>query len=172
MSLQIAFPHIPVYYVSLNSLLPLSKNPDSSTILQTPLHLKSFCSMYGPNHMLVGGTLGGQFADWLLASRTKENSAFYLLQETFPFFNDNPDFIKQIPLYQSYELLSLPDMEAANAVYINNNLIVRSSEEFPISIACIREKIPTSNFVKEIFEVNASELSKVDGALTCCSLLF
>jgi dimethylargininase len=67
---------------------------------------------------------------------------------------------------KQYEFFHVPDIPASNVVFVNDCLITRCSVEFPRSIELIRDK------VGGIIEVNMSELSKIDGALTCCSVLY
>lgn len=63
------------------------------------------------------------------------------------------------------QICKVPDTEAANCLFINGTLVHRSAEEFPVSASLLKTLgYPT-------VEVNASELAKCDGALTCCSLL-
>ena len=107
---------------------------------ESTLHLKSACSMCGPNHVLVGGELGKIIGRELEFSRHCSSSC--------------------------YKISHVPDTEAANCVYVNGVLIRRSDDEFPNSKP-VFDKIGG----KQI-QVTASELAKVDGALTCCSLLF
>jgi N-dimethylarginine dimethylaminohydrolase len=66
------------------------------------------------------------------------------------------------------QFLNVPDVGASNCVYVNQTLIRRSRTEFPNSEALFREHIP--KYIRHV-EVEAGELAKVDGALTCCSLL-
>ena len=65
-----------------------------------------------------------------------------------------------------YKITVIADSEAANCVYVNGVLIRRTREEFPQSADGL-----DSIGGKQI-HVNASELSKIDAALTCCSVLF
>ena len=64
-----------------------------------------------------------------------------------------------------YQILRVPDQDAANCLYINGTLIHRSAKEFPES-AKVFEDIAC-----EKLDLNVSELSKAQGALTCCSIL-
>jgi dimethylargininase len=66
----------------------------------------------------------------------------------------------------SYEYLTINDDKAANCIYANDVLIISSRDAFPDSfdqlnkIAC-NTKVPLS----------LTELNKVDGCFTCCSVL-
>lgn len=64
-----------------------------------------------------------------------------------------------------YTFLNVSHDAAANCLWINGTLIHRSSSEFP----SIKEDFASLNCPK--LEVSNEELSKVDGALTCSSLL-
>lgn len=119
-------------------MIDIQKLQDSNS--QKALHLKSFCSMGNEHTILVGGEIGERFRKWITNRPTGE--------------------------CHPYKFLSLPDMEAANAVYVNGTLIRRASSEFPNSSEAFAKLD-----VKQV-EVEASELAKVDGALTCCSVLF
>jgi dimethylargininase len=64
-----------------------------------------------------------------------------------------------------YTPLWIPDLEAANVMYVNGCVLHRSHREFPASARVFQNlNCPT-------IEIENSELGKVDGALTCCSLL-
>lgn len=65
-----------------------------------------------------------------------------------------------------YKITHVPDNEAANCVYVNGTLIRRTREEFPLSA----DALDSIGGVQ--LEIKASELAKVDGALSCCSVLF
>lgn len=66
-----------------------------------------------------------------------------------------------------YTYLELPEDTGANCLYLNNTLIHACGEWLPDS--CRRyEELQTS--AKKV-ALNNSELSKVDGCLTCCSVL-
>ena len=66
-----------------------------------------------------------------------------------------------------YSFVEVPDDAAANCLLINGVLIHRGREEFPASVGVIEDKLPDINKM----ELTNKELSKVDGALTCCSVL-
>lgn len=67
-----------------------------------------------------------------------------------------------------YKVIHVPDTAAANCVYVNGTIVRRSNKEFPASELVFRTKM--SPKLKQI-QIEAGELAKVDGALTCCSLL-
>jgi len=114
-----------------------------SKFSSSSLHLKSACSMCGPGAIAVGGHVGKFIQDSIVASGRSEYQYFYT-----------------------------EDMGAANCVYLNDVLIRRHEREFPASIEGLRA---IDAFVKAsggtVTEIEADELAKVDGALTCCSLL-
>ena len=64
-----------------------------------------------------------------------------------------------------YDKLPLPEDIAANCLYVNGILVHASSSYVPLSIAKLR------SLNCDRIELNLSELSKLDGCLTCCSLL-
>jgi len=64
-----------------------------------------------------------------------------------------------------YQILRVPDKEAANCLYINGTLIHRSPEEFPESAKVFEE------LACDKLDLNMSEMAKAQGALTCCSIL-
>jgi len=101
------------------------------------LHLKSACSMCGPDHILVGGDLG-----LLISNKINEISP------------------------STYKITYVHDPEAANCLYINDTLIRRTEDEFPLSADQL------ASIGGKQLQVGASELAKVDAALTCCSVLF
>ncbi|XP_063283691.1 N(G),N(G)-dimethylarginine dimethylaminohydrolase 1 isoform X3 [Pelobates fuscus] len=107
------------------------------------LHLKSFCSMAGPNLIVIGSSEGAQKA-----------------LKTMQQMSDH-----------RYDKLTVPDDAAANCIYLNipskgHVLLHRAPEEFPESVK-VFEKLKDHMLIP----VANSELAKVDGALTCCSLL-
>lgn len=130
------------------------------------LHLKSFCSMAGDGKILVGGNVGKRFQDffaerilweidWIPASRGP--SHFDLTGKMRP------------DLYPQYDVIHLPDIAASNCVHVNGTIIRRATEEFPESgrIFETRDSLKNVNQIEIVYD----ELAKVDGALTCCSLL-
>ncbi|XP_011932375.1 PREDICTED: N(G),N(G)-dimethylarginine dimethylaminohydrolase 1 isoform X1 [Cercocebus atys] len=107
------------------------------------LHLKSFCSMAGPNLIAIGSSESAQ-------------KALKIMQQ----MSDH-----------RYDKLTVPDDIAANCVYLNipnkgHVLLHRTPEEYPES-AKVYEKLKDHMLIP----VSMSELEKVDGLLTCCSVL-
>ncbi|XP_041063524.1 N(G),N(G)-dimethylarginine dimethylaminohydrolase 1 isoform X1 [Carcharodon carcharias] len=107
------------------------------------LHLKSYCTMAGPGLIAIGSSEHAQ-------------KALKIMQEMSE---------------HRYDKLTLPDDQAANCVYLNipnkgHVLLHRAPEEFPES-AKVFEKLKDYMLIP----VSNSELAKVDGGLTCCSVL-
>ncbi|XP_029111015.1 N(G),N(G)-dimethylarginine dimethylaminohydrolase 1-like [Scleropages formosus] len=106
------------------------------------LHLKSFCSMAGPDLIAIGSSEPAQ-------------KAFKVMQQ----MSDH-----------RYDKLTVSDDIAANCVYMNlpdkgHVLLYCTSEEYPES-AKVFEKLKDYTLIP----VSNSEKVKVDGALTCCSV--
>ena len=136
-----------------------------------PLHLKSMCSMGGDNHILLGGTPYSSIIQQLI-QRPKPN---LILQPLKSDLHTPKDSDSDSSSDNDYIFTHLPyEVSAANVLYINNTIIRRTSDEFPLSEAIFRSAqfsgSGTSATTTQI-QVEASELAKVDGALTCCSLL-
>ncbi|CAJ1061082.1 N(G)%2CN(G)-dimethylarginine dimethylaminohydrolase 1 [Xyrichtys novacula] len=107
------------------------------------LHLKSFCSMGGPGLIVIGSSEPAQ-------------KALKIMQQ----MSDH-----------RYDKLTVPDDLAANCIYMNlpnkgHVLLHCTSEEFPES-AKVFEKLKDHLLIP----VSNMEKVKVDGALTCCSVL-
>ncbi|OCT84724.1 hypothetical protein XELAEV_18022880mg [Xenopus laevis] len=107
------------------------------------LHLKSFCSMAGPNLIAIGSSEAAQKA-----------------LKTMQQMSDH-----------RYDKLTLPDNAAANCIYLNipskgHVLLHLAPEDFPES-AKVFEKLKEHM----LFPLPNTELAKVDGCLTCCSIL-
>ncbi|XP_046906024.1 N(G),N(G)-dimethylarginine dimethylaminohydrolase 1 isoform X2 [Hypomesus transpacificus] len=107
------------------------------------LHLKSFCSMGGPGLIVIGSSEPAQ-------------KALKIMQQ----MSDH-----------RYDKLTVPDDVAANCVYMNlpskgHVLLHCMPEEFPES-AKVFEKLKDHMLIP----VSNMEKAKVDGALTCCSVL-
>ena len=156
-SIQAVFQEYPVRMVDIVDLvayasktLSLIEDPFMGHDFQSfdVLHLKSFCSMCNEDTILVGGSMGLALKLYLQRNRT---------------VNLSPN-----TSIASYRFIEVPDMAAANAVYVNNTLIRRSKNEYPASDTVFRTQLPVT--IKQV-EVSSGELAKVDGALTCCSIL-
>ncbi|XP_072295018.1 N(G),N(G)-dimethylarginine dimethylaminohydrolase 1 [Eucyclogobius newberryi] len=107
------------------------------------LHLKSFCSMGGPGLILIGSSEHAQ-------------KALKIMQQ----MSDH-----------RYEKLTVPDDLAANCVYMNlpdkgHVLLHSTADMFPESFKVL-EKLQDYTLIP----LSNSEKMKVDGALTCCSVL-
>ncbi|XP_050419879.1 N(G),N(G)-dimethylarginine dimethylaminohydrolase 1 [Adelges cooleyi] len=103
-------------------------------------HLKTIVSMAGPDVMCVGSSEESKHILKLL-----EQEATY-----------------------SYQILTLPEDEAANVMYINGTLLHRSAKEIPKSFKVLNEKISDIS----LQSVDISELLKCDGVnLNSCCLL-
>ncbi len=148
--------------------------------------------------VVVGGEIGKIFANWLQISRSEYDSAYHQCfnqqvshngQHLHPHRYNEHHARDQGHGHShrghegeahgpvKYDVLAVPDRDAANLVYINGHLIRRSSQEFPNSGVIFDSFVRKMNHshrghVIVQKEVNASELAKVDGAITCCSLLF
>ncbi|XP_061884194.1 N(G),N(G)-dimethylarginine dimethylaminohydrolase 1 isoform X2 [Entelurus aequoreus] len=107
------------------------------------LHLKSFCSMGGPGLIIIGSSEPAQ-------------KALKIMQQ----MSDH-----------RYDKLTVPDDLAANCIYMNLSnkghvLLHCTPEEFPES-AKMFEKLKDHMLIP----LSNMEKVKVDGALTCCSVL-
>ncbi|XP_061594657.1 N(G),N(G)-dimethylarginine dimethylaminohydrolase 1 [Cololabis saira] len=107
------------------------------------LHLKSFCSMGGPGLIVIGSSEPAQ-------------KALKIMQQ----MSDH-----------RYDKLTVPDDLAANCIYMNlpnkgHVLLHCTADEFPESVK-VFEKLKDHMLIP----VSNQEKCKVDGALTCCSVL-
>ncbi|XP_029355940.1 N(G),N(G)-dimethylarginine dimethylaminohydrolase 1 isoform X2 [Echeneis naucrates] len=115
----------------------------STVPVREGLHLKSFCSMGGPGLIVIGSSEPAQ-------------KALKIMQQ----MSDH-----------RYDKLTVPDDAAANCVYMNlpnkgHVLLHCTVDEFPQS-AKVFEKLKDHMLIP----VSNMEKVKVDGALTCCSVL-
>ena len=69
-----------------------------------------------------------------------------------------------------YNMAYVPDEGAANVVTVNNNVLRRDASDFPTSESAFMS-ISTKYKGLVYHLMQGNELAKVDGALTCCSLL-
>ena len=65
-----------------------------------------------------------------------------------------------------YELVHVPDMSAANCVWANDVLVRPLSSEMSAESSRVLDTLSGSHV-----QVATSELAKLDGAITCCSVL-
>jgi len=65
-----------------------------------------------------------------------------------------------------YKVVFVPDDLASNCVLVNGKIICHTMKRFPQSISKF-QKLPV-----ELVEIENTEVEKVDGAFTCCSLLY
>ncbi|XP_075692479.1 putative hydrolase DDAH2 [Rhinoderma darwinii] len=115
----------------------------STVPLAGDLHLKSFCSMCGPDTLVVG------------SSDTAKKALQRMEQLTD----------------RHYETLTVPDDAAANCIYTrvgpkSNVLVHRSAEEYPNSVQ-VFQKLTDYTLVP----ASCTEVSKIGGCLTACSIL-
>jgi N-dimethylarginine dimethylaminohydrolase len=151
--LQEIFPYYPVISIDLKTLMDLaaveynrsSKSTHHHHQMEEVLHLKSFCSACGDGKIVVGGLIGQIFKQLLLSNKMNH-------------------------LFKEVDIIHVPDAAAANCIYANETIIRRSSEEYPDSVKVFLTH-PYLKLISQL-EVRSDELAKVDGALTCCSVLF
>ena len=65
-----------------------------------------------------------------------------------------------------YQYLEVPDDTGANCLYVNGTIIHVSKEDYPRSFE-VFQRFPAEKKIS----LSASELNKVDGCFTCCSVL-
>ena len=155
----------PAYNVNI---IPLQDLKEETQWNEPVLHLKSFCSMCGEGKIITGGPFGRAFKRYL-AERGPLHHRFRIICCQTPLraigeYADFRDFA-----YHSYDVIHVPDAAAANCLYINGTIIRRATDEFPESgkVFETHESLCLENQI----ELEYDELAKVDGALTCCSLL-
>ena len=105
------------------------------------LHLKSVMSMATTDCIAIGSSTAAMEVKAVIESSTKFK----------------------------YNYLQVPDDTGANCLFINGTIVHASKEAFPKSCE-VFEKF-SSPEVKEKIALSASELNKVDGCFTCCSVL-
>ncbi len=149
----------------------------SILIQDLPLHLKSFLSQYDQSSIAIGDRIGSVFGRWV-NSRTASQLAVSqaIVDNSLTLFLSESDRsrVKQLhDVYKHkemfrYNLVELPDQEAANLLYINGRRIRRANMEYPTSGKILQQYDKKCTDI----EVLANELAKVDGALSCCALFF
>nr|CAH17923.1 dimethylarginine dimethylaminohydrolase [Suberites domuncula] len=107
------------------------------------LHLKSFLSMATPNHIAMGSSSAALDAKQLIETEGK--------------------------FKYSYRYLQVPDDIGANCLYINGTIVHANNETFPKSCKVFEKFVDAD--VKAKIALSASEVNKVDGCFTCCSVL-
>ena len=75
--------------------------------------------------------------------------------------------MKEISEYKKYQVITVPENQAVNCLYLNNTLLHCSSDEYPNSAKMFGSKIDQNRI-----ELKNKEFGKVDRFLTCRSLLF
>ena len=105
--------------------------------MSVPLHLKSMCSRGGDDILVVGGRAGHIFSK--------------VVEAVAP---------------QTYKFLQLPDMTAANCIWVNGVLVRPLSSEMSETSSDLLDTLGGNHV-----QVATSELAKLDGAITCCSVL-
>lgn len=75
--------------------------------------------------------------------------------------------MKEISEYKKYQVITIPEPNAVNCLYMNNTLVHCSSEEYPNCAKIFASKIDHNRI-----ELKNRQFSKVDRFLTCRSLLF
>ena len=133
---------IPVHSIEMKGLPQLSGR---NMMHSPPLHLKSLCSIAGPGRIIVGGPYANMI-------KSQMRAASQLARD-------------------EYEYFEVPDEGSANCVFINGHLLRRSRQEFPKSETVFCSNEFSRNSSLQHIELEGSELAKLDGALTCCSLL-
>ena len=66
-----------------------------------------------------------------------------------------------------YQFVEVPDNTGANCLYVNGTLIHIAKEDYPRSFE-VFEKFSAHH---QKISLSASQLNKVDGCFTCCSVL-
>jgi dimethylargininase len=164
--LQDFFAPIPVYYLHLQSLIDQSMKlyNQSPALYENPkflLHMKSCCSMISSSTVITGGVYGETLQSWLNKSSQDSSNS-----------EENP--IRCLSKSKSVAPLSVqsiwvPNQDAANVLLANNWVIHRGHKKYPQSFPIIRKFCYERGL--HSMEIEYDELAKVDGALTCCSLL-
>jgi len=107
----------------------------------TCLHLKSVASMGSDKVVIVGKSDLGQHVKAEMRRKSTKRLQF----------------------------LDVPDDSGANCVIANDSLLYVSAEQFPESAGIIEDAFKKEK--RHLIPLENTELSKVDGCLTCCSLL-
>ncbi len=111
------------------------------TVIDSCLHLKSMLSMVVPDYISIGTSQAAAVAKEIM-----ERDGHF-----------------------KYNFLPVPDDFGANCLFVNGTVVYVSKDAYPKSYEVL-EKLSLPGFSEKIV-VNISELHKVDGCLTCCSVL-
>ncbi|RLW05744.1 hypothetical protein DV515_00004889 [Chloebia gouldiae] len=173
----------------------------STVPVHDSLHLKSFCSMAGPNLIAIGSSEGAQKAlkvmvslcsgpwqSWQAGDSVAMRdggsggravqvctrmtlSAHHICGDVKGILRqENRSRTMQQMSDHRYDKLTVPDDAAANCIYLNipskgHVLLHRAPEEYPES-AKVFEKLKDHMLIP----IANTELEKIDGSLTCCSV--
>lgn len=123
--------------------------PTTAVPVAAGLHLKSVCSMVAPG--VVAATSGDPTSSNLVERMTPSQAGV------------------------TYEIVKLQSGAAANLLRIGAALVTRPPEEFPQDHAYLAKLVAERGAelgISKHFVLPNTQLAKVDGALTCCSVLF
>lgn len=117
---------------------------ESITVPQNGLHLKSMCTMFGPEAIVCGG------------------------------FNNNAEFTQELQrLTRVSQVFNVPDMDASNCLSLltpEGKSCVVYRQDFPRSASILEAKSQELK-IDFTYPIDYSEMAKADAALTCCSVL-
>lgn len=180
LSLQLAFPSYPVYYVEIERLRELAGEAGQ---LEELLHLKSCCSMLSTDTLAVGGIYGRALDKALRHMQTSCVHPARSLTSSIA-LSANDLKILQTPLSSAssssthplkrLQTVSFVDAAAANVLFINGQIVCASdlSEGSKAILQRHQQQLSSSSAPSRVIEADNGELSKCDGALTCCSVLY
>jgi dimethylargininase len=155
-----AFPGLRVTAVPLARLLPrqqVSKKGRASGVgvgaarADAALHLKSVCSLLGPDTLAVADSELGRALAFFLQDSSGVPRAARLAGRRLAF-------------------VLVPDEGAANVLFVNGAVLHQPRARFPRSLEALDDFARAAGV--SLVEVDTSELAKADGALSCCSILF
>ncbi len=156
-----AFPGKKVTTIPLQNLVKKertnrSERDESTTLgkrgegIKSVLHLKSLATVLGPDTLVIADTELGRAL------------AFYIQDSS-----GIPKIARQSGHRISF--VTVPDIAAANVIFVNNTILCQSSIFYPRSYENISLFSQAAGL--QMKEIDTSELGKADGALTCCSIL-
>lgn len=121
-------------------------------IARTPLHLKSIASVVGEDTVAVPNSPLGRALAHALADASGV-----------------PKALRAAGKKLAFVMVPEEDAAAANAVLVNDTLLIRSAGDAPGAAKELGEYARAVG-LKPV-ELNMSEIAKADGALSCCSIL-